>query len=88
MMRKIGSALGPTINPGSLTVAERLRYGGYRRWEEVNAAVLALAKDGGRSKRSSVVSIIAGKLFVRSFKENGRTSLAPVGADWSCCCQY
>ena len=46
MMRKIGTALGITINPGLLTVAELLRYGGYRRREEINAAVLALAKDG------------------------------------------
>jgi hypothetical protein len=46
MMRKIGTALGPTINPGLLTVTERLRYGGYRRREEINAAVVALAKDG------------------------------------------
>jgi hypothetical protein len=46
MMRQIGTALGPTINPGLLTVAERLRYGSYGRREEINAAVLALAKDG------------------------------------------
>jgi hypothetical protein len=44
-MRKVGTALGPTINPGLLTVTERPRYGGYRRREEINAAVLALAKD-------------------------------------------
>jgi hypothetical protein len=31
MMRKVGTALGPTINPGLLTVTERPRYGGYRR---------------------------------------------------------
>jgi hypothetical protein len=49
-MRKIESALGPTINPGLLGVAERLRYGSYRRREEVNAAVLALAKDPGPIK--------------------------------------
>jgi hypothetical protein len=45
-MMRTGIALGPTINPGLLTVAERLRYRGYRRREDINAAVLALAKDG------------------------------------------
>jgi hypothetical protein len=46
MMHKIRTAVGPTINPGLLTIAERLRYGGYRRRKEINAAVLALPKDG------------------------------------------
>jgi transposase len=46
-MRQIRSAIGATtINPDLLTAAERLQYEGYLRREEINAAVLALAKDG------------------------------------------
>jgi transposase len=46
-MRPIRSAIGATtINPDLLTAAERLQYEGYLRREEINAAVLALAKDG------------------------------------------
>lgn len=62
-MRKIGTALGPTINPGLLTI-ERLRYGGYRRREEINAAVLALAKGADQRDRASL--ILAGNLSVGS----------------------
>jgi transposase len=43
----IVTAIGATtINPALLTAAERLQYEGYLRREEINAAVLALAKDG------------------------------------------
>ena len=46
-MRLIRSAIGATvINPELLTCAERLQYEGFLRWEEANAAILALAKDG------------------------------------------
>jgi transposase len=46
-MRQIRTAIGATtINPELLTAAERLQYEGYLRREEINAAVLALAKDG------------------------------------------
>src|SRR5271165_5564507 len=46
-MRQIRSAIGATtINPDLLTAAERLQYEGYLRREEINGAVLALAKDG------------------------------------------
>src|SRR3974390_1868425 len=45
-MRHIRAAIGATtINPELLTAAERLQYEGYQRREEVNAAILALAKD-------------------------------------------
>jgi transposase len=45
-MRLIRIAIGATtINPELLTAAERLQYEGYQRREEVNAAVLALAKN-------------------------------------------
>jgi transposase len=45
-MRQIRAAVGATtINPELLTAAERLQYEGYQRREEVNAAILALAKD-------------------------------------------
>jgi transposase len=45
-MRQIRAAIGATtINPELLTAAERLQYEGYQRREEVNAAILALAKD-------------------------------------------
>jgi transposase len=45
-MRQIRTAIGATtINPELLTAAERLQYEGYQRREEVNAAILALAKD-------------------------------------------
>jgi transposase len=45
-MRPIRTAIGATtINPELLTAAERLQYEGYQRREEVNTAVLALAKD-------------------------------------------
>ncbi|MGQ0484546.1 MAG: ISL3 family transposase [Hyphomicrobiales bacterium] len=46
-MRQIRSTIGATvINPELLTCAERLQYEGFLRREEVNAAILALAKDG------------------------------------------
>jgi transposase len=46
-MRQIRAAIGATtINPELLTAAERLQYEGYQRREEINAAILALAKDG------------------------------------------
>jgi transposase len=46
-MRTIRAALGATtVNPDLLTWAEKLQYEGYRRREEANAAILALAKDG------------------------------------------
>jgi transposase len=46
-MRQIRIAIGATtINPDLLTAAERLQYEGYLRREEINAAVLALAKGG------------------------------------------
>jgi transposase len=45
-MRQIRAAIGATtINPELLTAAERLQYEGYQRREEVNAAILELAKD-------------------------------------------
>ncbi len=45
-MRQIRTAIGATtINPELLTAAEHLQYEGYQRREEVNAAILALAKD-------------------------------------------
>jgi Homeodomain-like domain len=51
-MRTIRTALGAmTINPYLLTWAEKLQYEGYRRREEANAAILALAKDGVPIKR-------------------------------------
>jgi transposase len=46
-MRQVRSAIGATtINPELLTAAERIQYEGYLRREEVNAAILALAKEG------------------------------------------
>lgn len=46
-MRQIRSVIGAaTINPELLTAAERLRYEGYLRREEVNAAILGLAHEG------------------------------------------
>jgi transposase len=45
-MRQIRAAIGATtINPELLTAAERLQYEGYQRREEVNAAILELAKN-------------------------------------------
>jgi transposase len=45
-MRQIRKAIGATtINPDLLTAAERLQYEGYQRREEVNTAILALARD-------------------------------------------
>ena len=45
-MRSIRTAIGATtINPELLTCAERLQYEGFLRREEINAAILALAKD-------------------------------------------
>lgn len=45
-MRSIRSAIGATIiNPELLTCAEKLRYQGYLRREEINDAIMALAKD-------------------------------------------
>jgi transposase len=46
-MRQIRSAIGATvIDPDLLTSAERIQYEGYLRREELNAAVLALWRDG------------------------------------------
>jgi transposase len=46
-MRTIRAALGTaTIDPTLLTCAEQLRYEGWRRREEANSAILALAKKG------------------------------------------
>src|SRR5271156_3554757 len=46
-MRQIRTTIGATtINTDLLTAAERLQYEGYQRREEINAAILALAKDG------------------------------------------
>ena len=51
-MRPIRAAIGATtINPKLLTCAERLQYEGYLRREEINAAILALAKDGAAIKQ-------------------------------------
>ena len=45
--KQIRSTIGATvISPDLLTCAERLQYEGFLRREEVNAAILALAKDG------------------------------------------
>jgi transposase len=45
-MRQIRSTIGATvINPELLTCAERLQYEGFLRREEVNAAIIALAKN-------------------------------------------
>ena len=45
-MRSIRSAIGATIiDPQLLTCAEKLRYQGYLRREETNAAIMALAKE-------------------------------------------
>ncbi|MBV9509889.1 MAG: ISL3 family transposase, partial [Caulobacteraceae bacterium] len=46
-MRTIRAALGaPTIDPQLLTSAEKLQYEGYLRREEINGAILELAKAG------------------------------------------
>ena len=46
-MRPIRATIGATtINPDLLTCAERLQYEDYLRREEINAAILALARDG------------------------------------------
>lgn len=51
-MRAIRSAIGATtINPELLTCAEKLRYEGYLRREETNAAIMTLAKDGTSIKQ-------------------------------------
>jgi transposase len=51
-MRQIGRAIGAaTIHPDLLTAAERIQYEGYLRREEVNAAILGLAKEGIRIKK-------------------------------------
>jgi hypothetical protein len=47
-------AIRGAINPDLLTAAERLQYEGYLRREEINAAVLALAKDGTPIKQIAV----------------------------------
>jgi hypothetical protein len=45
-MRHIRTAIGATtVNPELLTAAESLQYEGYQRREEINAAILTLAKD-------------------------------------------
>jgi transposase len=45
-MRQIRSAIGAaTINPALLTAAERIQYEGYLHREEINAAILGLAKN-------------------------------------------
>ena len=44
--RQIRTAIGATtINPDLLTAAKRLQYEGYQRREQVNVAILSLAKD-------------------------------------------
>lgn len=64
-MRQIRTAIGATtINPDLLTAAERLRYEGYLRREEINAAVLALAK-GGMPIKQIVVRLGHGRQLVR-----------------------
>jgi transposase len=51
-MQPIRAAIGATIiNPDLLTCAERLRYEGYLRREEINAAVIALSNDGASIKQ-------------------------------------
>jgi transposase len=46
-MRQIRSAIGATVvNPALLTAAEKPQYDGYLRQEEINAAVLALWREG------------------------------------------
>jgi transposase len=50
-MRQIRTAIGATtINPALLTAAEKLQYDGYLRREEINAAILATAKEGATIK--------------------------------------
>ena len=46
-MRQIRAAIGAaTVDPALLTAAERIQYEGYLRREEINGAILALAKEG------------------------------------------
>jgi transposase len=64
-MRQIRTAIGATtINPDLLTAAERLQYEGYLRREEINAAVLALAK-GGMPIKQIVVRLGHSRQVVR-----------------------
>jgi len=52
-IRPIPAAIGATvINPKLLTSAERLQYEGFLPREDINAAILALAKTVCRSSRS------------------------------------
>jgi hypothetical protein len=59
-MRLIRAALGMvTVDPRLLTAAEKLRYEGYLRREDDNAAVMALHKGESPSRKSSDVPAIA-----------------------------
>jgi hypothetical protein len=64
-MRPIRATIGATtIKPDLLTCAERLQYEDYLRREEINAAILALARDGVGSNKSFARPAIAGNLSV------------------------
>src|SRR5580658_6197962 len=77
-MRQIRAAIGATtINPELLTAAERLQYEGYQRREEVNAAILALAKDNVPIKEIVRLSDTAGNSSAGSLGESGKTSFVP-----------
>ena len=76
-MRQIRAAIGAaTINPALLTAPEKLQYQGYLRREEINAAILAMAKEGQRSRRSCAAPATAAVSPERCFAVRDRTSSA------------
>ncbi len=75
-MRHIRTAIGAaTINPDLLTAAERIRYEGYLRREDSNAAILGLAKDGTTIKeivRRTALSVVCCAVNARISFASGR----------------
>jgi len=90
-MRQIRSVIGATvINPALLTCAERLQYEGFLRREEINAAILALAKDGVAIKqivKRTGYARQAGRrnaaALWRSLRERGYRGSLRVVSEWA-----
>ena len=86
-MRQIRAELGAvTVDPDLLTAAEKLQYEGYMRREDVNAAVMELAKAGVTIRRSYAVPATAAAWSGASCAASVATCSCPATARLNATC--